>query len=230
MPVTFINSGRFGAAAFTPLSLSPFMWYDASDAATITIATGVSQWDDKSGNARHLTQGTGANQPAYSGTQNGLNVVTFDGSNDFLATGNLTVAQPMTVFTVAKLTTNGGQGQITGASGTAPVVYKRITTHVWAAYAGTARESATANDLAVHQMTTVFDGVSSSIRLDGSSIASGTTGTNGYSAAPMIVGANPGGTNPMTGFIAEIVVCAAALSTTDRDACEAYLKARWATP
>lgn len=38
--------------------------YDA-DAAYITLATGVSQWSDKSGNGLHITQATGGLQPAY---------------------------------------------------------------------------------------------------------------------------------------------------------------------
>jgi hypothetical protein len=44
-------------------------WYDASDAATITESSGlVSQWNDKSGNAFHLTQPTSARRPIYSAT------------------------------------------------------------------------------------------------------------------------------------------------------------------
>jgi len=61
------------------------LWLDASDAATITEASGsVSQWDDKSGNGNHATQGTGAYQPTTGvSTVNGLNVLEFD--EDFLS-------------------------------------------------------------------------------------------------------------------------------------------------
>jgi hypothetical protein len=71
---------------FTPLSLSPAVWYDASDTTTITASLGaVSQWDDKSGNGRHLTQATGISQPTTgSVTRNNLNVISFDGINDVL--------------------------------------------------------------------------------------------------------------------------------------------------
>ena len=53
------------SAAFTPASLSGLtLWYDPSDAATITESGGaVSQVDDKSGNDYHATQATGASQP-----------------------------------------------------------------------------------------------------------------------------------------------------------------------
>ena len=40
-------------------------WWTARDASTITIATGVSQWGDKSGFGNHLTQATAADQPTY---------------------------------------------------------------------------------------------------------------------------------------------------------------------
>jgi len=75
---------------FNPLSLSPALWLDAADIATITESSGsVSQWDDKSGNGRNVTQGTGISQPTTNSVkQNGLNVLSFDGSNDFLSSAN----------------------------------------------------------------------------------------------------------------------------------------------
>jgi hypothetical protein len=62
------------------------LWLDASDATSITASGGaVSQWNDKSGNASNFTQGTGADQPTTgSRTINGLNVIDFDGTNDYL--------------------------------------------------------------------------------------------------------------------------------------------------
>ena len=55
-------------------------WYDAADSASVTLDTGrVSQWSDKSGNARHATNTTsGSTQPSYTTAgRNGLNVLTF---------------------------------------------------------------------------------------------------------------------------------------------------------
>jgi hypothetical protein len=72
-----------GKQTFSPLDLSPALWLDASDTATITASSGsVSQWDDKSGNGRNVTQGTAAAQPTTgSATLNGLNVLSFDGGD-----------------------------------------------------------------------------------------------------------------------------------------------------
>ena len=64
---------------WTPAKITTTLWLDAADSSTITESGGaVSQWDDKSGNDRHATQGTAGNRPSY---QN--NSVYF-GSNRFL--------------------------------------------------------------------------------------------------------------------------------------------------
>lgn len=70
---------------WTPDVLRPALWLDAADPSTITVATGISEWRDKSGNGRHFTQTTTASQPDLSmGTFNGANCVRFDGVNDVL--------------------------------------------------------------------------------------------------------------------------------------------------
>lgn len=53
-------------AIWTPSQITTALWLDASDAGTITIDTGVSQWADKSGNNRNAAQTTASLQPAYS--------------------------------------------------------------------------------------------------------------------------------------------------------------------
>jgi len=65
---------------WNPLLVSPVAWYDASDASTITFGTGnnVAQWDDKSGNEYHMSQGSSSKQPEWGkeGIQiNGMNVI-----------------------------------------------------------------------------------------------------------------------------------------------------------
>jgi hypothetical protein len=56
---------------FRPLGLPSFsglaLWLDAADASTITLdgSNNVSEWRDKSGNARHATQATSGSRPGY---------------------------------------------------------------------------------------------------------------------------------------------------------------------
>jgi hypothetical protein len=63
-----------GGFQWTPAAFGSnlVLWLDATDASTITLnGSNVSQWNDKSGNARHVSQSTAVNQPQYEAT--GLN-------------------------------------------------------------------------------------------------------------------------------------------------------------
>jgi len=72
-------------ALWTPAEITTALWLDAADDTTITIDTGVSAWADKSGNSRSPANTTDAEQPAViAAEQNGLDVLRFDGSNDYL--------------------------------------------------------------------------------------------------------------------------------------------------
>lgn len=55
------------ATGFNPKSIANLTgWWDAADTASITLnGSTVSEWRDKSGGGRHMTQGTAANQPTY---------------------------------------------------------------------------------------------------------------------------------------------------------------------
>jgi hypothetical protein len=78
--------GSLQPPLWTPADISTALWLDAADASTITQNTSfVSQWSDKSGNARHAIQATAANQPLYiDAAINGKGVISFDGLNDSL--------------------------------------------------------------------------------------------------------------------------------------------------
>jgi len=79
------------ASGFSPGSISGLQgWWDMSDLSAITEVSGdVSQLDDKSGSGNHMAQGTGSFQPRTGdSSQNGLNVLTFNGSTDFLTAGS----------------------------------------------------------------------------------------------------------------------------------------------
>jgi hypothetical protein len=75
--VSPVDEARLQARLWTPALVLPAVWLDAADLSTITIATGVSEWRDKSGNGRHMTApGT---QPALAANSlNGLNTIAFD--------------------------------------------------------------------------------------------------------------------------------------------------------
>jgi len=72
---------------WTPAETTTALWLDASDSSTITTVSGnVSEWRDKSGNDRHFEQATSDSRPALTAAGlNGLDVLTFDGTDDRLA-------------------------------------------------------------------------------------------------------------------------------------------------
>lgn len=88
-----------GAAAFSPLSLSPSTWLDASQE---TLTNGdAAQPLDFSGNGRQFKNGTSTRRPTFTtGLQNGKPGFVFDGVDDFVhAESGLAVKW---VFLVAK--------------------------------------------------------------------------------------------------------------------------------
>jgi hypothetical protein len=107
-------------ALWTPAELSSSIlkaWYDFSDTATITESAGaVSQVNDKSGNANHITQATAGAKPT-TGTQtlNSLNVLVFDGGDDLNKTTgtSLPSANPGAMLFVLRLYTSGTSGGLT---------------------------------------------------------------------------------------------------------------------
>jgi hypothetical protein len=226
MPSTI---GIVASGLSAPLELLPFLWLDAADTTTITASSGsVSQWNDKSGNGRNVSQSNAANQPTTGvATQNGLNVLDFN--VDLLQSAAFTQAQPFTAAVVARSTNTGtGNRQAVGNDGTTPTVYEN--NGVWRIFAGTELISTTARNDAWHYFSAIFNGSSSNLRLDGTQIASGNAGTNGYSNRRINIGSSLSGGNPSAtwlGQIAEVILFSRVLSADEIAEVETYLANKW---
>ena len=86
--VFFINyaSCQTGAGGIGSASTNP-MWFDANS-LNLLNGNGVSTWEDISGNGNNLSQADNMRRPTFTtGTLNGLPVVNFDGTNDYLQRG-----------------------------------------------------------------------------------------------------------------------------------------------
>jgi hypothetical protein len=85
-------------------------WWRADQG--ITQVTGVSQWDDISGNGNHLTQASGTAQPTFeAGGYNGQPSLLFDGTNDYMLANGIAALFtgndiPMTVYIVYEIVSN----------------------------------------------------------------------------------------------------------------------------
>jgi len=217
-----------------PLNISETceFWFDGWDASTFTLdGTSVDQWNDKSGNGRHVKNtNNDATRPTYNAT---TGRVTFTAANstflkiDEFAGAGLT--QPNTIFIVAKLTgaldanaafyTGKGTGQrnqlytTTAASGTYFIL------------AGTALSIGAADaDDNIH--ATEFNGASSKHWINGSLAGSGNAGVSnldGFQLGALVWGA--------TYFadieIMEVIGYNATLTEADRDKITGYLSDRW---
>lgn len=75
--------------AWTPADTTTLLWLDNVDTSVVTLGTGISQWNDKSGNNLHGSQSIGANQPTIVPARlNGLSGVRFSQAAPTLLLGS----------------------------------------------------------------------------------------------------------------------------------------------
>lgn len=95
---------------WTPAEIATVLWLDAADEATIVLnGSTVSEWKDKSGAARNVSQPTASAQPTYKAAgRNGLSVVSFPVSGKFFQQLSIpNTANNMSVFDVIKYASLG---------------------------------------------------------------------------------------------------------------------------
>jgi len=221
-----------------PLTISGLqLWLDASDASTITIATGVSQWRDKSGNNNNATQSIGSAQPTVqTAAQNGLNTIRFTASSSqrFLLTSTITPLSACTLICVVKRGGPSGANlvEVLGTTtGNYPFVFEWYSdTRFYAVISG--RNTNTPGGYNSTAYNCVSCGVTSSasgsfFKLNGSSLTTSQTGfssTNNFDA----LGYSDG--SYANCEMAEICFYDTLLGASDVAKIETYLKAKWGTP
>ena len=225
MPVTFINSSRFGVP-FDPLTLTWTRYFDYSDAASVTTSTGISQINDLSGNNGHATQGSGATQPAYTlAAKNGLNVGGFASAQYLL--NSTTQAQPCMMFVVAKYTSGAGSQDLVTFGTSSALTFRKRNSGVWSLASTSELLSVTAVDTNWHVFCARFDGASSYLMMDGVTIASGDAGSTAAAPLNMTMGSNAALSRPFNGQLGQVAI-GGAQSDTDRDAMVSHLRSKWA--
>lgn len=100
-----IASGR----RFTPKRISGLVaWYELLAASDYTIATGISSWTDRAAVSGNATQGTAANQPAYTASVAGLNntaAATHDNTDRLVAANTIDLSAAYTIVRVLRTAT-----------------------------------------------------------------------------------------------------------------------------
>lgn len=225
--------GAAGASTFSPDDIAGLqLWLDASDETTITASSGaVSQWDDKSGNGNHVSQGTAAAQPTTgTRTLNAQNVIDFDGTDNMRSLTSVGVPQPWTSFVAVRWDAGGGTAPYAIADRTGfDGLVSLLNTDDIRMFAGSNFQFATSITLdAPHVVAAVYNGASSVGAIDGSA-TTGNPGTNLWNLIRLgSSGSSPGDSSgTLDGFIAEVLVYDSALSTADRETVESYLASKW---
>lgn len=226
------------------------MWFDASDASTITVDVGVRGWNDKSGNARHALQTASNSQPAWTqNAQAGKPVLTFDGLNDSLYIPVLDVAA-WTIFIVCNRTagvTNASLLQLARASfGTetaliglnndsnnGPVLVGSGSTGSAKYGKGGSLSAGTPRVLTARWAGAGTDGATYYSAWDNGTLVTLADSGNfpQYSGTGSRIGASWSAGSLQAFFrgqIAEIIVYSSALSTSERQAVEQWLTRKWA--
>ena len=243
-------------APFDPTSISGCkLWLDAADTSTISLSgSAVTQWDDKSGNAYNFAQGTSGLRPlSGTRTQNGLNVIDFDGIDDCLATTaaksafNFINNTTATLFIVNKFDSTAGLNYLIGANvgsnGEIGIVYYSNTTNLvfWdgngsgtlvydisSAVNTTARldsiKSDPANATAANRIKYALNTGS----FAGSNTQTGTASGSDSTQNLAIGDSSPSGSSiPLNGFIGEVLIYNSILSGTDITNVQTYLLGKW---
>lgn len=224
-PNLAIGIGAGGIRAFSPEQISGLtLWLKADAITGLADGAALTTWEDSSGEDNDAAQATADNKPTYkTNILNGLPVVRFDGTADFLQTPDLGLSQPGTVLIVASRTAAAERHMLDGTS-TRWLMGGTATN--WIMFAGSVLDTGDAQDTDAHVHTCIFNGASSKYRLDGTEIGSGDAGAQGL--AMTLIGCGNSQTAFHPGDIAEVLIYDSALSAGNLALVEAYLSAKYA--
>lgn len=222
---------------FNPLSFSPSVWLDASVTDSITSSSGsVTQWNDLSGNGRNVVT-TGAATKPLTGTrtQNGRNVIAFDGTSSGLISATGATAFPIVnIFVVARSEISARL--IFGHYSSFPITYPFFR---WSIYHTTNTIFEMRLNSSLFQPTYTLDRSKPHIfrmetnngdaYVDGIRVIDMAGQTVTYpNVTSMTLGATSDGVQVLQGFIAEVILFNRAMTAIETQSVENYLQNKWA--
>lgn len=242
-----LNQPVLSALNFTPLHFAPSLWLDAADTSTITsVSQGVSEWRDKSGNARHFSQANSLTRPLTANRfVNNLNTIDFNGVDDRLFRTSISLVHPTlgtyTAFAVVLPDIVSSQHQILNGDD------DPIRTPQFLRFSTNNLESIRIQDLSgtINTVTATLSATAGVAVLVASRLDTATlqvfsdgrsstplTATNGASTA--LAMHDIGSYNTLTGFfnglICEVIAYPYALTNGQLQVVQNYLRTKWRTP
>lgn len=240
-----VRNGIGGTTAFdadftTAPDYSSSFTEDSSNAATVTItatntppnAAGalVSQIDDKSGNARHLTQGTAANMPKYWNGRNGRNVLVFNGSDEHIGAVDWT-GLTNNVFTAAFVRVNDtASSKIIAGFGADLYAMWSSSGELLASYitAGGVTSAGTMNRVIGSSCMTDASASAGRAWVDGT-LTTGTT-NSAATGGTLRLGQSGSSTLWFSGEVGELLIATTIPTSQQITDTHDYIKAAWGTP
>lgn len=230
------NLGRFDPRTYAGLHA----WYDANwvngfGAAPPADGAAIAQWNDLSGNGRHLLQGTGANQPLFrlTGALNQLPCVeTVDNTDVMSAPVAGAGTRPYMVIAVFanKLADDGAyhRGVLVNNGGVGVGIQWAGSVDSFGANdSGSVNAGTIAGDLNVWHIDSYIartTGFTSEVAIDG--VTTGFSGVAGTDT-DRTIGLSLSGAGGFLGLYGEIIVFMGELSRPHRNALESSLVEKW---
>jgi hypothetical protein len=233
----------------TPTTIPNLGLWLKADAGVTLVGGEVDVWADQSGNGRDFSAPALANRPAYSGTLNGLPVLTFDGSTDHL-TGNaasLTIARNVsgvTIIAVVKYATGGADQRLFSTStGASTTNVRNLISSMSSIYRTSGRRLDADSAQNIDTVTTVTGNPAIQSAVFRYSVATAGSGVNSV----MVDGVfqTPGNSSDtdsqrtaigvalsltgqfLNGDLAELIIYQRAISVEERNSVERYLSVKW---
>lgn len=207
--------------------------YDASISSSVHIGTGVSQWDDLSGNGNNLLQATGANQPVYSGTGTSSKI-TFTNASSTNLVAAFTLGCPVTIYMVITQTAAGGyifSGVPSNANQMGLRQFGYPTIQMIANGAASISSSALTSSTPMVVMTqySTGGGAATAILTINSTVVNGGSGsmTSFANSGGFTIGGNNTTGSYFTGYVQEVYIYNGLDSSTVQSNMIAYLRTKW---
>lgn len=221
--------GQGSTSAFNKDTVAGLVsWHDASDAPTVILSgTNVTGWYDKALTGKNMVVDTAS--PTYvTAYQNGLNAILFNGSNQALQYDMADIPQPYTRVIAFKSTNwgTGGTQIITGGPSYTGEIGKLNGNTNLVIYSGATLTYGSLANTTPYIVIAVFNGASSSIRVNGGTPVTGNAGASALTGVNM--GVEYGVGNWWQGYGFENMVYTGAMSTADQDKIFTYLNNKWA--
>lgn len=235
--LTVLKCRRAGGApaAFDPsqiTSASILLGHEAraadlyTDAGTTPVASdgdAVYQWDEAYGPSGSFSQTTQSLRPQWKPDYfaSGKHAVLFDGTDDYMQRATAAQAQAFEVWVAGKMVTAASRRFVAGRTDATPVIQGNAGS-VWAAYAGTFITGGT-RDTNNHVWRFLANGVSSDLRVDGSSVVADDAGALAVEDG-LTIGASNSGTLPANFAFAAVYLFDDALSSGDAASMLTYMQ------